>query len=117
MSKAISVYSTIVCLCVTICFAITLGIFLKQMVTISFPSMMSTEPIEKPSNHYSQQLNHANNINNKNDQSDEQHAYETKIAAVKRKAIQSSINCLIILLVDGLIFVPHWRILVKNSLT
>ena len=117
MKKTIEVYALVVCFFALIWFAATFGLFLNQIVRITFPQL--TTPI----NNYSNSVNQAaltscpgakeNAVQGKaNEQMQAlwDANYKLSVQQERRDALRNIIHDIISLLISALIFVPHWKL-------
>lgn len=117
MKKTIEVYALVVCFFALLWFAVTLGLFLNQIVRITFPQL--TTPISN----YSNSINQATLVNpqagkenvvqgkaNEQMQALWDANYKLSIQQERRDALRHIIHDIISLLISALIFVPHWKV-------
>lgn len=120
MKKTIlEVYALAVCFCVIICFAITLGISVYDVIRVSHPSftLNGWEYDKFQSNdNFCSSSRDANTPNQCSSQSESaitakrETAYAITLKSEQRKGLQSLVNSLIILFINIIIFIPHWII-------
>lgn len=140
MNKIVEFYGAAVCFFTTACFAITLGLFLQQIVRISLPAITSSsfketgldveaskhdlaqaaQDAEETQRAQTAKIDHVAQVKRTRKTPEQiekswEADYRKNLQQERRDALQSSINYLIILLVDILIFVPHWRIIRKKK--
>jgi len=108
MKKILAIYCAAVCFFTVACFAVTLGLFLQQTVRILLPQITATSfeevgidtTLKQQKGKTQEQTKKAWEAN-----------YKKGLTIARRAAIQDMINYSIILLVDLLVFIPHWRII------
>jgi hypothetical protein len=119
MKKTVEVYALIVCFFALMWFAVTLGLFLNQLVRITFPQL--TTPIS----HYNNSASQTPLTNPKTDKgnaalqgkvNEQMQAiweanYKMSIEQERRDALRNSIHQLINLIISALIFAWHWRLI------
>ncbi len=115
MKKSLlEIYALAVCFVTVICFAIVLGIGLYDILEMSNPEMtiksyqyqrhQSNEAFSRNKSKYKEKYSEAEitKIREK--------SYSVALKAEQRDAIQSFIRVLIIMLIDIIIFLIHWRL-------
>jgi hypothetical protein len=123
MKKTLEIYCLVVCFFTVACFSITLGLFLYQAIRIALPQItvsafkergfddaLSKMPVMQQ-NALKQTLKVPAGYTY--DQMQKMYwglNYNTSIQVERRDALQLAIKYFIIIVVDLLIFIPHWRI-------
>lgn len=120
MKKTIlEIYALAVCFLVVICFAITLGVGIYDILKISHPSftLSGWEYNKFQSNdNFCSNSGAASAQNPCSNQSESaittkrEAAYAISLKGEQRNGLQSLVNSLIILFINIVIFVPHWII-------
>ena len=128
MKKSIlEIYALAVCFVAVIVFTITLGIGVYNIVELVNPELtMNAWEWEKYQSNdtFFEQMprnyDEKGNIDNRNDYDEDEitqkreNGYKIAIKSTRRGALQSIIRVLIILVINIMIFVPHWK-LAKRS--
>lgn len=121
MKKSVlEIYALAVCFVALTCFAISLGIGIKQALRLVQPEL--TLSAEAYLRHQSNEAFDADSIYRWDPDKGErrtpqaqltierQQSYQRVLAAEQRGGLTNLVNVLIILLVDVLVFWPHWRL-------
>ena len=120
MKKTIlEIYALAVCFLVVICFAITLGVAIYDVLKISHPSFtLSSWEYNKfqsndnfcSSNGPAGTQNQCSNQSETSITNKREAAYAISLKGEQRNGLQSLVNSLIVLFINIVIFVPHWII-------
>jgi hypothetical protein len=113
----LELYALVVCFATLTCFTVSLGIFSYDLVRLANPAF--TLSGHQFNRHQSNEAFKGTCSSSEVSDSDEEQtklrleSYERALAAEKRKGTQSLVYVLIVMLVNVLIFVPHWLIGVR----
>lgn len=132
MKRSVEIYALVVCFFALSWFTVTTGTFLYQLVRVTFPevtvpsspypaeqlaSSLATSPVSSaqknvkpampsPAGKTAEQMRAVWNAN-----------YQLSLQQERKDAIQKSIRELIMLLVSGVVFIFHWRLVRSERLT
>ena len=115
MKKSLlEIYALAVCFVTIICFAIALGVFVYDVLEMTNPKLTLRSYQYKM--HQTNEAFTRNNIKKYENYSEEEitkfreDSYTVALEAEKRDAIQSIVRVLIIMIIDMVIFVVHWKL-------
>ncbi len=120
MKKTIlEIYALAVCFIIIICFAVTLGMAIHDVIQIKYPSFTLNawqyEKFQSNENFCSNKLvtgvkNQCPSQNENELTKMREAAYATSLKNEQRNGLQGLVNALIIILINIIIFIPHWII-------
>jgi hypothetical protein len=116
MKKSIlEIYSLAVCFVTIVCAAVTLGIGLYDLLEISNPEF--TLPSHQYERHQTNEAFYRNDCKEDGESLTAEEktkrrlaSYEIALKTERRDAVQSLINALIVLVINALVYVGHWRL-------
>lgn len=128
MKKSIlEIYSLLVCFVTLCCFVILLGIGIYDIIEISNPEFtINPHEFNRHQNNETYVKSSSNCEDKFKEMSDDEitekrlSSYSMKLKSEKRKALQSLIQVIIIMLIDIAVFIIHWKLAIharKTSLT